>query len=77
MWELTLVFHHGGSGDQTQVFRHGSKPLYPLSLHTGPNFVDFFVSVTLTYYQTVPVIACKQAWLCFGETSLKVSEVRP
>lgn len=28
MWELTLIFHHGGSGDQTQVARRGGKPPY-------------------------------------------------
>lgn len=77
MWELTVTFYHGGSGDQTQVVRHGGKPLYPLSLHTGPHFVDLSVSVTLTYYQAVLAIACKKIWLCFGETSLKASEVRP
>lgn len=75
MWELTLTFHHGGSGDQLRLSGMEANPFIPLSLHSGPNFVG--LSVSLMCYQTVPAIACRQAWLCFGETSLKVSEVRP
>lgn len=69
--EFTLGFHHGCFGAQTQVVRNDRKHFYPLSLHTGPNFS---VPVTLTYFQTVLAIVCKQVWLCFWEASLKVSE---